>query len=51
MTLPLLRTGIIEIPGHVFRKTRATFFFALARELFSSRTKTKIFSSHVFRNA
>ncbi|WP_363324481.1 DUF1661 domain-containing protein [Porphyromonas gingivalis] len=23
----------------------------MARELFSSRTKTKIFSSHVFRNA
>ncbi|WP_397388525.1 DUF1661 domain-containing protein [Porphyromonas gingivalis] len=23
----------------------------MARELFSSRTKTKIYSSHVFRNA
>ncbi|MCE8179285.1 DUF1661 domain-containing protein [Porphyromonas gingivalis] len=37
--------------GPRFPENTRDFFFALARELFSSRTKTKIFSSHVFRNA
>ncbi|BAK24477.1 hypothetical protein PGTDC60_0307 [Porphyromonas gingivalis TDC60] len=41
LTLPLLRTGIIEIPGHVFRKTRATFFSLWRENYFLPEPKRK----------
>ena len=37
----LLRTGIIEIPGHVFRKTRATFFSLWRENFFLPEPKRK----------